>query len=90
MTAVAYRTQRRVAAFRKQLGLSQPQFGDLFMTTERTVKRWESGQLAMTPHQQYFLERFAEYVKRKGLKAFRRRFAAEQPRYGKRGRPARL
>ena len=77
----------QVVTLRKRWGLSQKQFARLFMTTARTLKRWEAQRSGLTPHQQYFLGVFARYVQRNGLKAFRRRFVGEKPRYAKRGRP---
>jgi hypothetical protein len=76
-----------VVTLRKRWRLSQMQLASLFMTTARSVKRWEGGRSGLTPHQQYFLGVFARYVARYGVKAFRRRFVGEKPRYAKRGRP---
>jgi transcriptional regulator with XRE-family HTH domain len=83
------RYQGRIAVFRKLCGLSQKQFADLFMTTARTVKRWESGRSDMTPHHEFFLTAFVGYVERNGVRDFRRRFVREEPRYGRVGRPGR-
>jgi DNA-binding transcriptional regulator YiaG len=56
------RNQANRVTLRKRWGLSQKQFASLFMTTARTVKRWEAGRSRMTPHQQNFLGVFARYV----------------------------
>ena len=66
----------QVVTLRKCWGLSQKQFADLFMTTARTVKRWEAACSRMTPHQRFFLGVFARYVGRYGAAAFRRRVRA--------------
>jgi DNA-binding transcriptional regulator YiaG len=57
--------------------LTQHEFAGLFMTTVRTVKRWESGRSGLTAHQQFFLSLFAGYVERNGVPEFRRRFVDE-------------
>jgi len=76
------------AALRRRSRLSQSQFAGLFVTSVRTVRRWESGRSALTTHQQFFLRLFAGHIERNGVRAFRCRFVREAPRYGTAGRPA--
>jgi len=76
-----------IAALRKRWGLSQSQLARLLMTNRREIRRWEGGEDVPEPHQQWFLQLFVEYVRTNGLRAFRRRFMREAPRYGKVGRP---
>jgi DNA-binding transcriptional regulator YiaG len=64
---------------RKHWGLSQRQFANLFMTTVRTVRRWEKREFAPTPHQQWFLGVFANYVRERGLVQLREHFVFHQP-----------
>ena len=68
------------AALRQRLRLSQLQFAGLFITTARTVRRWEGGHCDLTWHQQWFLTLFKRYLKRSGVHAFRRRFVLDAPR----------
>jgi DNA-binding transcriptional regulator YiaG len=70
------------AAIRKCWRLSKVQFADLFFTTRRTVGRWEDHLYGPTPHQQWLMERFLEYVMTNGRRAFRRRFVRQTPRIG--------
>jgi DNA-binding transcriptional regulator YiaG len=86
--AWASRASREAAVLRRRSRLSQSQFAGLFMTSVRTVRRWESGQSTLTTHQQFFLRLFAEYIERNGVREFRCRFVREAARYGKPGRPA--
>jgi hypothetical protein len=58
------------------------------MTDVRTVKRWEGREVNPTMRHQWFLRLFALYVRERGLKAFRLRFAGKDLRYRKPGRPA--
>jgi hypothetical protein len=82
------RASDEAAALRRRSRLSQSQFASLFMTSVRTVRRWEAGLSALTMHQQFFLRLFAEYIERNGVREFRCRFVSGAPRYGKAGRPA--
>jgi DNA-binding transcriptional regulator YiaG len=86
--AWASRTSDEAAALRRRSRLSQSQFASLFMTSVRTVRRWEAGLSALTTHQQFFLRLFVMYIERNGVREFRRRFVREAPRYRKAGRPA--
>jgi DNA-binding transcriptional regulator YiaG len=86
--AWASRASGEAAGLRRRSRLSQAQFASLFMTSARTVRRWEAGLSALTTHQQFFLRLFAEYIERNGVREFRRRFVRGEPRYGKAGRPA--
>jgi hypothetical protein len=81
------RASDEAAKLRRRTRLSQSQFADLFMTTVRTVRRWEGGQCALTTHQQYFLRLFAMYIEWNGVCGFRQQFVREGARYGKAGRP---
>jgi DNA-binding transcriptional regulator YiaG len=63
-----------VARMRAQWRLSQSQFARLFITTVRTVKRWEAGRSGLTAHQRFFLELFMKYVERNGIRELRKRF----------------
>ncbi len=86
----ASRASGEAVALRRRSRLSQAQFASLFMTSVRTVRRWEAGLSALTTHQQFFLRLFAGYIERNGVREFRRRFVSGEPRYGKAGRPAML
>lgn len=88
LTSWARRAGDESAALRRRLRLSQSQFAGLFMTNVRTVRRWEAGLSALTTHQQWFLRLFVTYIERDGVRAFRRRFVRETPRYSRPGRPA--
>ncbi len=85
--AWASRASDEAAALRRRSRLSQSQFAGLFMTSVRTVRRWEAGMSALTTHQQFFLRLFAGYIERNGVQKFRCRFVRGEPRYGKVGRP---
>jgi len=76
------------AAIRRDWRLSKVQFADLFMTTRRTVRRWEDHLYGPTPHQQWLMERFLEYIKTNGRRAFLRRFVRQRPRYQSPARPS--
>jgi DNA-binding transcriptional regulator YiaG len=69
------------AANRREWRLTKVQFADLFMTTRRTVMRWENHLYSPTTHQQWLMERFLEYIKTNGRRAFLRRFVRHTPRY---------
>lgn len=84
----ASRASDEAAALRRRSRLSQAQFAGLFVTSVRTVRRWEAGLSALTTHQQFFLRLFAGYIERNGVREFRCRFVREAARYGKPGRPA--
>ncbi len=77
-----------VAKLRRVWGLSQKQFAELFMTSMRTVRRWEAGEYKPDAREQMFLRAFSSYARAHGVIAFRRRFVRQAPRYGRRGRPA--
>ena len=81
------RASDEAAALRRRARLSQSQFASLFMTTVRTVRRWEARCSALTTRQQFFLRLFMMYVERNGLGALRHRFLPEALRYGSVGRP---
>ncbi len=83
----AHQVCAAITLARKNWGLSQDQFAGLFMTTVRTVRRWEARQFSPTDHQLWFLHMFVGYVARHGLRRFLRRFVREERRYGKPGRP---
>jgi DNA-binding transcriptional regulator YiaG len=70
------------AANRRDWRLSKTEFANLFQTTRRSVGRWEDHLYGPTPHQQWLLERFLEYVMTNGRRAFRRRFVRQTPRIG--------
>ena len=72
------------AANRRDWRLSKVQFADLFMTTRRTVMRWEAHLYGPTPDQQWLMERFLEYIKTNGRRAFLRRFVRQRSRYQRR------
>jgi DNA-binding transcriptional regulator YiaG len=69
------------AANRREWRLSKTQFADLFLTTRRTVTRWEDRLYSPTPHQRWLMERFLEYIKTNGRRAFPRRFVRHTVRY---------
>jgi len=75
-------------ANRREWRLSKTQFADLFMTTRRTVMRWEDHLYSPTPHQRWLMEGFLEYVKANGRRAFLRRFVRHTPRYQRSARPS--
>jgi len=79
----------RMARARWRWGLSQGQFARLFMTSVRTVRRWEDRQFAPTPHQQWFLGLFEKYIAKEGLAAFLSRFVRQTSRYQAAGPVAR-
>jgi hypothetical protein len=81
------KANREAAALRRRSRLSQAQFASLFMTSVRTVRRWEARLSALTTRQRFFLRLFVMYIERNGVPEFRRRFVREAPRYGKAGRP---
>ena len=87
LAAWTRRASDGAAALRRRSRLSQAQFAGLFMTTVRTVRRWEAGLSGLTTHQQFFLRLFAMFIERNGVREFRRRFVGGAPRYGKAGRP---
>ena len=76
------------AAVRQKWGLSQAQFASLLMTSIRTVRRWEDRLFSPTPDQQWLIERFVEYVRKNGRRAFLRRFVRQAPRFQRPGRPS--
>ena len=84
MATFVLRASDEAAALRRRLRLSQAQFGSLFMSTKRTVRRWEADESDLTMHQQYFLRLFVRYIEWHGVREFRRRFVCEEPRYGQR------
>jgi DNA-binding transcriptional regulator YiaG len=51
-----YETCSRFAETRQRWRLSQAQFAELFMTTRRTIRRWEEHQFCPAPTQDWFLE----------------------------------
>ena len=75
-------------AIRRQWRLSRAQFANLFVTSIRTARRWEIHLSTPTPNQQWFMERFVEFVKTNGRRAFLRRFVRQAPRYQSPGRPS--
>jgi DNA-binding transcriptional regulator YiaG len=76
------------AAIRRQWRLSLAQFANLFMTSIRTARRWEIHLSTPTPNQQWFMERFVEFVKTNGRRTFLRRFVRQAPRFQRPGRPS--
>ena len=76
-----------MAALRREWKLSLRQFAELFLTSARTVRRWEGHEFSPTPHQQWFVSILVRYVKQKGITALQQRFVQQPPRFQKRGRP---
>jgi DNA-binding transcriptional regulator YiaG len=76
------------AAIRRKWRLSQAQFANLFMTSERTVRRWEAHMYGPAPNQRWLMGRFVEYVETNGRRAFLRRFVRQTARYQSPGRPS--
>ncbi len=79
-------TSGRVAALRKTWGLSQSQLAQVSMTSVRTIRRWEGGGALPTPHDEWFLQLFVQYVRNNSLPKFLERFVGQAPRYQKAGR----
>jgi transcriptional regulator with XRE-family HTH domain len=77
----------RVRATRQRWGLSQSQFGRLFATSVRTVRRWENGQLDPREHQKWMLALLVRYAASNGIDEFLRRFLHQAGRLSKPGRP---
>ena len=78
----------RFAESRRLWLLSQTQFADLFLTTKRSIRRWEEHRFCPAPTQQWFLELFTKYIQKNGRRAFLRRFVREGGRYRSPGRPS--
>lgn len=70
----ALRACEQMIRARKCWRLAQREFAGLFMTTVRTVRRWEHREFAPTPHQQWFLRVLSAYANIHGLREFRARF----------------
>lgn len=68
-----------IGSIRMGWGLSQAQFAHLFMTSVRTVKRWETRQAEPDDHERWFLGLFGRYVQQHGLGKFRERFVRPGP-----------
>jgi DNA-binding transcriptional regulator YiaG len=79
-----------MAAIRRKWKLSLRQFAELFLTSARTVRRWEGREFNPTPHQHWCLSILVRYAEQKGITAFRRRFVQQPGRYSKPGRPPSL
>ncbi len=86
-SAEAHHACSQMARMRERWRLSQRQFARLFVTSVRTVRRWEGYKYAPTLHQQWFLGLFVQWAEQHGIRKFRRRFVRGTPRYGKPGRP---
>lgn len=54
-----------VKDLRTQLGLPQPEFGQLFGVHPMTVSRWERGALKPSPYQQALMGEFLKAAKKK-------------------------
>jgi len=52
--------KRPVKQIRHDLGLAQPEFGQLFGVHPMTVSRWERGSLTPSPYQQALMVEFAK------------------------------
>ena len=63
-----------MAKMRRRLRLTRRQFADLFMTSLRTVERWETHTRRPSTRHQWQLRLLAQYAKERGLATFRRRF----------------
>jgi len=57
-----------VVEVRKNLGLTQAQFGQLLGVHEMTVSRWERGEFPPTPYQQTLIEEFGKAAGDKEVK----------------------
>lgn len=53
-------TNEYIIGVRKELGLSQAQFGQLFDVHPMTVSKWERGILNPSPYQQTLMDEFAK------------------------------
>jgi len=73
---------------RQELALSQARFAKLFLTTARTVRRWESRETFPTEHQQWFGYILMRSAARHGIRKFVRRFIAGKRRLSRPGRPS--